>query len=68
MTSIKGVYSDKGKLDAAYIGIPPHKRKRSKPTMKIDFKVKLDLEEYKRIHRLRSLGQAVAHMQRRLQE
>lgn len=67
MTSMKGVYSDTKKLASDGLSIP-HKRKRSKPTMKIDFKAKLDLEEYKRIHRLRSLGQAVAHMQRRLQE
>ena len=68
-STMRVVYSDIGKQDADGLSIPrKSKSKRSKPTMKIDLKAKLDLEEYKQKHRLKSLGQAVAHMQRRLQE
>lgn len=65
-STMRAVYSDSEKRDTPIKGIPL--KRRSKPTMKIDMKAKLDLEDYMHRHHLRTLGQAVAHMQRRLQE
>jgi len=58
MTSIRAIYQDKEKL------APPRNviLRKQKPTMKLDLKTKLDLEEYKRRHKLKDLNQAVNHL------